>query len=432
MANTGRESVEQINLSFGLEDIGEGNTEILEGLLADDTDPDEVEEIDEEEEKRKKLAAQKRAAQKKPALPPKKATPPAEEAEEEEEEDGNLADEFEEDELPRPPKKKTEAAASTPEDQADEAEDGEEEDEDYNQFEVLSKELFRLGIFSLDEDEEGQPEIKSAEQFLQQFELEKKRGATQVIDQFLSRYGQDYREAFQAIFIDGVTPEDYLQKRVQITSFKDMKLEGPENEANQELVVRRALQSQGFEPEDVDAEVERLKNYGDLETTSKRFHKVMLKREEAELQGLSQKKAAERQQEIEREDAYAKSVQRILGEKLKTRSFDGIPVTPQEAREAADYMVTKRYQTAKGEKLSEFEKDLLDLKRPENHELQVKLAMLLRKKLDLSQIKKGAVSAESSELFSGLRRSASKNPANQTPEGKKKTKVSHISSWFND
>ena len=49
-------------------------------------------------------------------------------------------------------------------------------------------------------------------------------------------------------------------------------------ENNQKSVMKQALADQGFEQEDIGKEIERLQNYGDLESVSTRHHKVLVKK----------------------------------------------------------------------------------------------------------------------------------------------------------
>lgn len=419
------------NFDFGIEDTGIGNAELLEGLMSDDTDPDDLEELDEDEDEQPKK-------KKKPAatVAKKKVTakPAAEDEDEEEDEDDEFSlqnqfddddeDEDEEEEevelkLKTPAKKKTKEA---PAEEEEEDEDEEEDEGPQTPFTPIARELFRLGVFTQGDDEEDVPEIASPEQFLERFEIEKKRGASQVLESFLSKYGEDYREAFQAIFINGVSPKEYLATYDQVETFKGLELDG--NEPAQERVVREAMKSQGFDIDDIDAEVERLKQYGDLESTSKRYHKVLVKKEEKRLQDLSDAQAKKKADDERADQAYQASVHKILTEKARARDFDGITVTPQAAQETLDYLATKKYKTPSGELLTEFDKDLLELKRPENHEMRVKLALLLRQKLDLSKVKRAAVTKESKGLFADLTTQRTK-----TSSGKKGTKQK-VSSWF--
>ena len=50
-------------------------------------------------------------------------------------------------------------------------------------------------------------------------------------------------------------------------------------EENQIAVIKKALEEQGWEGEDLTTEIERIKNYGDLENVAIKHHKVLMKKE---------------------------------------------------------------------------------------------------------------------------------------------------------
>jgi hypothetical protein len=273
-------------------------------------------------------------------------------------------------------------------------------------FSSLSKDLFKLGVFTEDEDEEP---ISTPEQFLERFNAEKKKGAIEVVENFLGQFGEDYKNAFDAIFVKGVDPKDYFGTYNQIQSFADMDLT---QESNQMSVIRQALEDQGFEPEDITSEVERLKNYGDLESVATKHHKVLVKKEAAKLQQMEQEKEAQLQQQAQYKYQYVQNVNAVLQEKLKAKEFDGIPLNPKLAGELQDFLVTDKYKTSSGETLTDFDRTILELKRPENHERKVKVALLLKileKDPTLSTIQKTGVTKKSNELFGEVARQVSKS-----------------------
>ena len=90
-------------------------------------------------------------------------------------------------------------------------------------------------------------------------------------------------------------------------------------------------------------------------------------------------------------------------------------------------MITDKYKSPSGELLTEFDRTLLDLKRPENHTKKVKVALLvklLEKDPTLSTILKTAVSKQTNQLFSEVSRLSSKKSSSKT-ETEKESK-----SWF--
>jgi hypothetical protein len=402
-------------------DMGMGSQELLNDLLSPDSatsNPDDIQDIKDD-----------------PAPTPVKKTtskqPPASEpAPEEDKKDepvkgiqdflyGEDDEEGEEDEPAPAPAKKT--VAQDADNQEDSDEEGEEEGA--NQFAALSKDLFKLGVFSKEDDEEEDAPIETPEAFLEKFQAEKKKGAIEIVNNFIGQFGEDYQQAFDAIFVKGVDPKEYFGAYNQIQSFTEMDLS---QENNQVAVIRQALTDQGFEKEDVDTEVERLKNYGDLENVATKHHKVLVKKEAAKLQQMEQQRESQLQQQQAIKQQYYQNVNQVLQEKLKAKEFDGIPINPKLAGELQDFLVTDKYKTNSGETLTDFDKTILELKRPENHATKVKLALIMKimeKDPTLSTIQKTGITKKSNELFGEVARQAQKSSVKSKPATKQ-------TSWF--
>lgn len=402
-------------------EMGMGNTELLNDLLAPETSttsPDDVKEITTED--------------KAPSKAPKSKTETPEETPSEKKEDPAKSiqdfllgdDENQEDEgeaSAAPAAKKTETKEPAAEETSSE-EDNEEEPE-ISRFGALANDLFKLGVFSKDDDEED-VQISTPEEFLERFQEEKKKGAIEVVNNFIGQFGEDYQQAFEAIFVKGVNPKEYFGTYNNISSFADLDLS---QENNQVAVLKQALADQGFEPEDIDTEVERLKNYGDLETVAQKHHKVLVKKEAAKLQQLEQQAERELQQKTAIRNQYVQNVQSVLQEKLKTKEFDGIPLNPKLAGELQDFLLVDKYKTASGETLTDFDRTILELKRPENHATKVKVALLLKileKDPTLSTIQKTGISKKSNELFGEVARQVSKSSTKSSASQQKPN------SWF--
>ena len=402
-------------------DMGMGNQELLNDLLSPESatsSPDDIQDIKDEPTPAptKKTTSKQTAASTPAPEDDKKDEAPEKDiqsflyGEEDDTED-------EDEEAPAAPAKK----ATQPDDNQ---EDSNEDDEDGvpNQFEALSKDLLKLGVFSQDEDEE-ETVIDSPEAFLDKFQAEKKKGAIEIVNNFIGQFGEDYQEAFDAIFVKGVSPKDYFGTYNQIQSFSEMDLS---DESNQVAVIKQALTDQGFDPEDVTTEVERLKNYGDLETVAAKHHKVLIKKEAAKLQQLEQDKEAQLQQQQAIKQQYLQNVNQVLQDKIKAKEFDGIPINPKLAGELQDFLVTDKYKTASGETLTDFDRTILELKRPENHEKKVKLALLMKiieKDPTLSTIQKTGITKKSNELFGEVARQAQKSSV-------KSKQSARPNSWF--
>ncbi len=278
-----------------------------------------------------------------------------------------------------------------------------EEEKPSNKFKALSNDLFKLGVFSKDE-EEGEVDISSPEQFLERFQHEKKKGAHQIIDDFIGQFGPGYQDAFDAIYQKGVDPREYFSTAIEI---EDVATVDIKKEENQVLLIRQALKDQNWEAEDITAEIEKLKNYGDLESTATRFQKSLIKNQALKLDKLKKDSEAKVQQITANKNQYIKNVNTILESKIKSKEFDGIPVNPKLAQEIQDFLISEKYKTPSGETLTEFDKTILELKRPENHEKKVKLALLLKileKDPTLSTIQKTGITKKTDALFGEVAR----------------------------
>lgn len=381
---------------FGIEEtLGMGNTELLSDLFSPETsteDPDKLEKI--------VKTADEPEPPKKPEVAKGKEVVQKLDGEEKSSQDvlkNFLGDDPEEEEEDKP-------IDSIPGAKKQEAE---EEEEQSSPFTALSRDLFKLGVFTKDEEEEEES-ITTPEQFLEKFNAEKKKGAIEIVDNFIGQFGEDYQKAFDAIFVKGADPKEYFGAYNTVVSFAEMDLT---QENNQERVIRQALTDQGFDPEDISTEIERLRNYGDLETVATRHHKVLVKKEAAKLQQLEQQAEQQQKQKAIMRNQYIQNVQSVLQDKLKTKEFDGIPLNPKLASELQDFLLVEKYKTQSGETLTDFDKTILELKRPENHALKVKVGLLLKileKDPSLSTIQKTGMSKKSSQLFEEVARQTTK------------------------
>jgi hypothetical protein len=410
--------------NFSIQDtmeMGMGNQELLQGLFEPETassNPDDVQPIIKN--------ADAPAAPDAPAVPKgKDIVPPKSvdgKTDEEKQEGQSMISDFlsdseddDEDDTPAPakPAKATEAAA-----------DGDEDEPQGTQFTALANDLYKLGVFTSDEDEDQEP-ISTAEEFLERFNEEKKKGAIETVNNFIGQFGEDYQQAFEAIFVKGVNPKEYFGTYNQVVSFAEMDLSDEDNQAR---VVRQALLDQGFDNEDIDTEIERFKNYGDLESVATKHHKVLVKKEAVKLQQMEVKAEQELQQKAQIRNQYIKNVQDILNDKIKSKEFDGIPINPKLAGELQDFLLVDKWKTPSGETLTDFDRAILDMKRPENHAMKVKLGLIMKmleKDPTLSTIQKTGVTKKSNELFGEVARQVTKVKSTGATGSK-----SNPNSWF--
>jgi len=407
----------------GTMEMGMGNQELLNDLFSPETstsNPEDVTPIikDADAPEAPEAPAVKKG---KDIVPPKSVDGKTDE----EKLDGQsmIADFLSDDDDDAEEEDNTPAPAAKAKTKVDAAADNEEDNDEPQgtQFTALANDLYKLGVFTSD-DEDPEP-VTTAEEFLERFNEEKKKGASEMVQNFIGQFGEDYQEAFDAIFVKGVNPKEYFNTYNQIVNFAEMDLN---DENNQVRIMKQALSDQGFDPEDIDTEIERLQNYGDLESVATKHHKVLVKKEAVKLQQLEQKSEAELQQKAQIRNQYIKNVQDILNDKIKSKEFDGIPINPKLASELQDFLLVDKWKTPTGETLTDFDRAILDMKRPENHAMKVKLGLLMKmleKDPTLSTIQRTGVTKKSNELFGEVARQVTKSKST-TSSGAKPN------SWF--
>jgi hypothetical protein len=394
----------------GTMEMGMGNQELLQGLFEPETassNPEDVTAIIKD--------ADSPAAPAAPATPKGKDIIPPKSVDgktDEEKQEGQslIADFFSDDEdddddnAPAPVSKPAKAASV---DNTDEDNGSDTDAPEGTQFTALANDLYKLGVFTSEDDDDQGP-VNTAEEFLERFNEEKKKGASELVQNFIGQFGEDYQEAFDAIFVKGVNPKDYFGTYNQVVNFAEMDLS---DEDNQVRIMKQALTDQGFEPDDIETDIERLKNYGDLESVATKHHKVLVKKEAAKLQQMEAKSEQELQQKAQIRNQYISNVQTILNDKVKAKEFDGIPINPKLATELQDFLLVDKWKTPSGETLTDFDRAILDLKRPENHAQKVKIGLLLKmleKDPTLSTIQRTGVTKKSNELFGEVARQVTK------------------------
>lgn len=362
------------------DDFGIQSTEILSGDQYGDLvlgDIDELEDVKEGDDEPKNTPKEKPKAQ------PKKSK----EDEQTELENALFESEVDEDGDVVPASKS----------KAKEAQAQEEETDDT--FNKLSKNLFELGIFNKLEDEEDVV-INTPEEFKERWVKELTvQSNSQIYNFLVDKHGEEGVELFNSIFVNGVDPKDYLSKYTELQSLREVDLT---EESTQEQVYKAYYKRLGFADDKIAKKIQKLKDYGELEEEATEAHEKLLELDEKELSDKCAQKELEEQAKAQFKAHYAQTVNQILADKLKQREFDGIPLTDKIAKETYENLVVEKYKLPSGEKLTEFDKKILELRRPENYEMKVKLWLLLQNNLDLTKVKTKAVSDKTDKLFSNM------------------------------
>ena len=158
---------------------------------------------------------------------------------------------------------------------------------------------------------------------------------------------------------------------------------------------------------------------------------MLVKKEAKKLQQLEAQSQQEQQQKQAIKQQYVTNVQTILTDKVKEKEFDGIPINSNLANELQDFLLVDKWKTPSGETLTDFDRSILDLKRPENHELKVKVGLLLKmleKDPTLSTIQRAGVTSKTNQLFGEVARQVTK--AKTVASKKTSSDNNRPNSWF--
>lgn len=249
----------------------------------------------------------------------------------------------------------------------------------------LAKEFVGMGLFRGGEGEEVKVDPNmTPEQFLEMYNENKTRDINETISSFLSRFGEDYAEMFDAVFVKGVDPRSYLQS---FTKLQDIGSLDMTQEASQEKVYAEYLRRQGFSEDKIEARVKKAKVNGDLEEDSTEFQKILVDQDAKELEGQKQVKEAKQLEDKRSKQVFAQAANKLLVEKVKDKEYDGLPLTEQIAKTVFDYVTNEKWKLKTGETITDFDKFILELRKPENAATKIKLALLALNNFDLSKVK---------------------------------------------
>lgn len=315
---------------------------------------------------------------------------------------GKENDEEEEEEEDKTKKKEGEGNEEDTED---------EEEPEESQFEYLSKQMYEAGIF---QPFDGEHVVATNEgEFAQLFRNQSVAQANEYLDGVLARHGDDRRQLFDAVFVNGVDPAKYLPAYNSVQSLENLSMD---EEANQERVVREFYRRNGIAEDRISKKIEKLKEQAYLQEEAEDIYPQLLVKDKEVLE--QQESAAKNKllNEKAQDDLYKNSLIKVLQDKLKTKDLDGIPLTDKQANEIYDYVYTKRWKTPDGRRLTDFDVMINELNKPENIVNKLKIAQLYKTNFDFSKIKQKAISSQTNELFSKFAKKDSKKSPKQTKE----------------
>ena len=276
--------------------------------------------------------------------------------------------------------------------------DNDDEDSD-NPFEVFAKGLAQAGILDL-EDEENEVSEWNEQNFIEVMEKTvDNRMWAKMEEMAMETYGEAGVKLIEDIFINKVPVQEYLRmfSNEQIVENVDLS-----SEDNQERVVRLYLAKTGMEADEIEDQLAYIRDNDRLEAYAEKYHEKLVVKMSEERERLASESeariAAMRQKEEEREELYAS----VLEESLKSGEIEGYPINDKDAEQLFSFVLDKPHVLPNGQRISDFEYRLATM-RQEDPKKFLAVARLVQKDLDLTPVKRKAVSEETNQIFKGLK-----------------------------
>jgi len=162
-----------------------------------------------------------------------------------------------------------------------------------------------------------------------------------------------------------------LSKGGVATLSEDMDLD---DEDAQEAVLREALEAEGNDAEEIEAQLEFLKDSGRMEGMARKKYQKWLSRRKAEQEALVRQQAEAKRLEREQLRENRKRVQAMLEE---TESIGRLRVSREDRKSLPSYMNEKTVPLQNGTSITELQRDIF-YEVPKNEKAFLQLAMLMR------------------------------------------------------
>jgi hypothetical protein len=284
------------------------------------------------------------------------------------------------------------------------------DDDSDNPFEVFANGLIQAGILDVEEKENVEWNEQS---FISAFQETVDNKMWEKLEELATEtYGEAGVKLIEDVFINKVPVQEYLRMfaNEQVVENVDLSDEG-----NQERVVRLYLAKTGMDEDSIEDQLAYMRDNNRLDAYAEKYHDKLLGKLQEEREKLSQESEVRmnmiRQKETEREESYAQ----VLEESIKTGEIEGYPINDTDAQDLYSFVLDKPHILPNGQRISEFEYRLATM-RQEDPKKFLAVARLVQKDLDLTPIKKKAVSEETNQIFKGLKtktKTSTKSSKNQ-------------------
>lgn len=272
-------------------------------------------------------------------------------------------------------------------------------------FSQLGEGLSKLGVLSLPEDSKDFQ--WNQESFIERLEAAKLEGAENIVQDYLQAV-ENGEELFKALFIDKVPIESFANYTKSIIDYSSIDVSenaGDNREKNQTRVVRDYLKTLGQEDEEINSQIEYLKDTDKIGAFSEKYKAKLVERSIKERENAVLQAKTLEQQKIKEKETFLSSMATELRAAVKNKELDGFPISEKEANELFVYSTKPVWKIpSTGQELSDFDKALMELRK--DPKAFIKLAKLVKNGLDIKDAVKTQSTKENNKIFNNLKQAA--------------------------
>lgn len=183
-------------------------------------------------------------------------------------------------------------------------------------------------------------------------------------------------------YANGGDPYEFIRNINSNTDISNINLE---NEADQERIVRYKLKQDGYDDDEIQAQIEALKDTDKLEYIAKKFYDKIQKQLEAkkkEMIEMQKRKEIEEMKRMQEQKRILKNIIKDRGEVF------GLTLNKKDLKELPDYMTNRNVRLSNGVVLTQMQYDLY--KAMQDNEKAILIAKLLKNNFDLKDLYKKA------------------------------------------
>lgn len=291
------------------------------------------------------------------------------------------------------------------------------DDDTSEYFKTVGEGLLKLGKF-----EEVPSDFEwTQDNFLKFFDdFTKKKAQADIEDILTENWGDEGIEMFKDIFLNKVPIKDYLERYSEAQDFSSVDLE---KVGNQKYIIKSYLESTGVDEDEIFERIELLEEQGKLKAKAESFKDKLVEESRAEMKRLAQQEEFRKQQLAITEKKRYDAITEAVNNAIKAKEVNGIPLSVADNKELLPYITAPAYKLANGQKLTEFDKDLRELRTdPAKLNKFIALAKMVKDGFDVKPIVNKVVDETKGDLFTF-------NKKNQSP--KPDTIESQIDAIFN-